>query len=166
MLSFLSEFNWRVSPDILVEVVVAVFLGGLIGAEREMADKPAGWRTHMFVSGAAALLTSLAFLLVERFAIEGQQRVIQTDPVRVVEAIITGVSFLGAGTIFRARGEQVQGITTAASLLFSASIGIAVALRELGLAICVTVLAIVILRVLGIIESHSQKKIAAAQKKK
>lgn len=153
----LHEFNWQFSAPIVIEVLVAAILGGLIGAEREVADKPAGWRTHMLVAGAAALLTSLSYLLVESFSDTAQETFIRTDPIRIVEAIITGVSFLGAGTIFRSDSRGVQGLTTAASLLFTASIGIAVALRELGLALCITLIAVLILRIVGWIERRSLK---------
>ena len=132
---------------ILVEVAVAMVLGGLIGWDRELADKPAGLRTHMMVAGAAALLVGLGDALLARFA-SGTETPTQSDPIRIVEAIVTGISFLGAGTIFRRdKDEQVEGLTTAASILLSSSIGIAVALRQWLLAVGVTLLALLVLRV-------------------
>jgi putative Mg2+ transporter-C (MgtC) family protein len=112
----------------LGKLLVAVVLGGLVGFEREMAARPAGLRTHMLVAGTATLLVVLARQLVLTF--EGQT-FLRHDPVRVIEAIIVGISFLGAGTIFRSRdgGEPVQGLTTAASVLFTAVLGIGVALE-------------------------------------
>lgn len=114
--------------ELLGLVVLSMILGAAVGYERESASKPAGLRTHMLVAGAATLLTGLSALLVTEFTnLPGESR---ADPVRVVEAVVTGVTFLGAGTIMRFRGEQeVEGLTTAASLLFVAAIGISVALR-------------------------------------
>lgn len=129
-----------------------MLLGGVIGLEREIANRPAGFRTHMLVSGAAALLVGLGDALVTRFG--GGDALLRTDPIRIVEAIVTGVSFLGAGTIFRRGGEHVEGLTTAASLLLSAAIGIAVALRQWTLAIGVVVIALLVLRGVGALEKR------------
>lgn len=123
----------------LGKLLLAVVLGGLIGFEREVADRPAGLRTHMLVAGAATLLVILAERLVHQFQPES---VVQHDPVRVIEAIIVGISFLGAGTIFRNKeaGEPVQGLTTAASVLFTAVVGIGVALEAYVLVVGAVVL--------------------------
>lgn len=137
---------------IIGEVAIALVLGGIIGLEREAARKPAGFRTHMLVAASAALFMSLADLLVHHFDSNTNIN-ITSDPVRVIEAIITGVSFLGAGTIFRHREEnQVEGLTTAASILLSSAIGICVALHYFVLAIGVVVLALIVLRGAAILE--------------
>lgn len=136
---------------VLGEVAFAMLLGGLIGYERERAQRPAGFRTHMLVSGASALLVGLAMLLAEeaQSLLADHERAVGADPVRVIEAVVTGVSFLGAGTIFRHAGrDHVMGLTTAASLLFSAAVGIAVALWLPVLAVGVTLLALIVLGVL------------------
>jgi putative Mg2+ transporter-C (MgtC) family protein len=132
--------------EVLQEVLFALLLGGVIGWERESADKPAGFRTQMLVAGAAALLVGLGDALLASFDSEASRGLIQSDPIRIVEAIITGVAFLGAGTIFR-RGatDSVEGLTTAASLLMSAAIGISVALDQLPLAVGVTLLSLMVL---------------------
>jgi putative Mg2+ transporter-C (MgtC) family protein len=144
--------------EILAEVALAMLLGGLVGIEREFADKPAGFRTHMLVAGAAALLVGLAGALMNRF-IPGHETILRSDPIRIVEAVITGISFLGAGTIFRyGRSSHVQGLTTAASLLLSGAIGIATALRQFVLAIGVTLLALIVLRGLRVIERWIENK--------
>jgi putative Mg2+ transporter-C (MgtC) family protein len=138
---------------ILIELVVAMLLGALIGLDREAAEKPAGLRTHMLVAGAASLLISIGQLTVDELTIELGNQVIRTDPIRIMEAIITGVSFLGAGTIIRqTSGEDVKGLTTAASLLFASVIGISVALQQWFLAISATVFVLIVLRVLPILE--------------
>lgn len=150
--------NWVMQLEIIGEVALAMLLGGFIGFEREMADKPAGFRTQMLVAGAAALLVGLGDALLLRFLVEGKTNV-TADPIRIVEAIVTGISFLGAGTIFRRdSSEQVKGLTTAASILLCAAVGISVALRQFVLAIGVTVLALIVLRGLTGIEKRLTPK--------
>ena len=151
--------NWAMQFEIIGEVALAMLLGGVIGFEREMADKPAGFRTQMLVAGAAALLVGLGDALLLRFLSEGKANV-TADPIRIVEAIVTGISFLGAGTIFRrSSSEQVQGLTTAASILLCAAVGISVALRQFVLAVGVTLLALIVLRGLtGIEKKFARKK--------
>lgn len=139
--------------QIIVEVALALLLGGIIGFEREVADKPAGLRTHMLVSGAAALLVGLSDTMVQRFGQSFSADLVRSDPIRVIEAIISGVSFLGAGTIIRRGGsDRVEGLTTAASLLFAAGLGICVALRQFWLAIAAAVLVVATLRLLGLVQ--------------
>ncbi|MGI8918112.1 MAG: MgtC/SapB family protein [Pyrinomonadaceae bacterium] len=140
--------------EIMGEVAFAMLLGGVIGFEREMADKPAGFRTQMLVAGAAALLVGLGDAMLRRFAMDSSIHA-SSDPIRIVEAIVTGISFLGAGTIFRRdRTEQVEGLTTAASILLCAAVGISVALRQFVLAVGVTLLALFVLRGLTAIEKR------------
>jgi len=137
----------------IIKVIFAMFLGGLMGLERELAQKPAGLRTHMLVAGASSLLVILGDVMIKHYGGSSFGQVIRADPIRIMEAIITGISFLGAGTIiFRNRDETVEGLTTAASILFAAAIGIAVALQRYFLAGILTVIAIVILFGLGYIE--------------
>jgi putative Mg2+ transporter-C (MgtC) family protein len=148
--------------EVLGEVALAMLLGGLIGIEREIADKPAGFRTHMLVAGSAALLVGLGHFLLEAFLIDVENQGIRSDPMRIVEAIVTGVSFLGAGTIFRGQDPEVRGLTTAASILLSSAVGICVALAEFALAIGVTALAVLVLRGLKFLE----RKMSPRNKKK
>jgi len=143
--------EWLEELRILPGVLYAMVLGGAIGLEREMKDRPAGFRTHMLVAGTAALLLGLSRMVLEdeRYAGTG----LQIDPLRLVEAVVAGVSFIGAGTIFASRsGESVQGITTAASLLAVAAIGIAVGFRYHLLALAVTGLTLLVLTALRWVE--------------
>ena len=134
-------------------VLLAMFLGGLLGLEREYADKPAGLRTHILVAGAAALFVALSGIAVTQFHVDLGDSVVRTDPIRIMQAVITGVSFLGAGTILRhGAAGGVEGLTTAASILVAAGLGICVALSQLVLAISVTILALIILRGVPYIE--------------
>lgn len=128
--------DWIMQLQILGEILLAAFLASLIGFERELAGKPAGLRTHMLVGASATLLVALGNIVVSEFEFPG---FVQTDPIRIIEAIIVGISFLGAGTILqREREGQVEGLTTSASLLSVAAIGIGVALRLFVLSIATT----------------------------
>ena len=120
--------------DILLRLVIAAIAGGIIGFERKKVNKPAGIRTLMLVSVGAALFTIVS---VEAFT-EG-------DPSKIIAGIVTGIGFLGAGTIFRAE-NRVKGLTTAASMWAVAAIGIAVGLGEYVLTAVATVLVILILQ--------------------
>ena len=157
------EFNpeWA----IIGKVVLAMFLGGLVGAEREWAAKPAGLRTHMLVAGASTLFVVLGDIMIHQFAQMSITETIQTDPIRIMEAIITGISFLGAGTIiFKDQKHSVEGLTTAASILFISGIGMAVALSEYAMAVVLTLLVICILFGLGLIQNWILAKQPDAKK--
>ncbi len=130
------------------KVAVAMVLAGIIGFERETDGKAAGFRTHMLVGGAAALLVGSADLLIDRFGADSGNAM-RTDPSRVVEAIVAGVSFLGAGTIFVSGQDRVRGLTTAASLLMVAGVGVIVAVEAWIVALSVTLLTLFTLHVLG-----------------
>lgn len=130
---------------IILQFLLALLLGGVIGLDRELSQKPAGLRTHMLVSGAAALLVSLGVALFQHYVEMLGDKNIASDPLRVIGAIITGVSFLGAGTILRNREGPVEGLTTAASLLTAATIGIAVGVNMYYLAVAASLIVVVIL---------------------
>lgn len=126
-------------------VAIAAVLGGLLGVERELANKPAGFRTLMLVAGASALLMSLGETVFVAHASGSGVNPAQ-DPTRVIQAIVMGIGFICAGTIIRrSEGSQVEGLTTAAVILIAAAIGIAVALKQLLLAIGMTVMTLIIL---------------------
>jgi putative Mg2+ transporter-C (MgtC) family protein len=136
---------------VILATAYAMLLGGVVGLERELKRRPAGFRTHMLVAGAAALLLGIGRLFVG----EGMPNVeaLQIDPLRLVEAVVAGVAFIGAGTIFSHRsGRLVEGITTAASLLMVAVIGIAAGLGYHLLSFAATALTLVVLVVLRLFE--------------
>lgn len=142
----------QVQFQILLYVAVAMILGSMIGFEREFAGKPAGLRTHMLVAGAAALLVALSDIVINSADMQVASDVIRSDPIRMIQAVITGVTFLGAGTIIRLRAEhEVEGLTTAASILFATAVGVSVALTQFVLAIGATVLALLTLRGMGFV---------------
>lgn len=147
-MSFVAA-DWMQQLQATGAVGIAALFGAAIGAERELSNRPAGLRTHALLAAAAALLVELAgplVLYLDRLPVNG---VIRADPIRIAEAIVTGVAFIGAGTIFRHRGDDiVEGLTTAASLLLVAALAIAVAVGQLLLATCVTLLSLIVLRIL------------------
>ncbi len=135
-------------------VAGAMVLGGAIGFERELADKPAGLRTHMLVAGASALLILVGDVLVARYGNDLPGGLVRGDPTRVLAAIVTGVGFIGAGAIIRHGQTPVHGLTTATTFLFSAAVGICVAVKEVVLAVGATLLALVTLRLLRLVQAR------------
>jgi putative Mg2+ transporter-C (MgtC) family protein len=139
--------------SILARVGIAMLLGAAVGFERETKDKPAGLRTHMLMAGAASIMVALGPLMVEGLGATVSNEVLRADPIRLIVAVITGVSFLGAGTILRRRSEpHIEGLTTAASLLLAAAVGMLTALARWVLAVGVTILVLVVLRGVSLIE--------------
>ena len=100
--------------ELVLRLILAAIIGGFIGMEREVSNRPAGLRTHILVTVGSALIT-----LVSMDAFVGG------DPARIAAQIVTGIGFLGAGTIIKT-GSSIKGLTTAASLWISAGIGIAI----------------------------------------
>ncbi|HEU0305788.1 MAG TPA: MgtC/SapB family protein [Lysobacter sp.] len=146
--------EWQAQLTVVATTAYAMVLGGVIGFERELKVRPAGFRTHMLVAGAAALLLGIGLLLLADPSVPDLKRV-QIDPLRLLEAVVAGVAFIGAGTIFSARGrDAVAGITTAASLLMAAVIGAAAGLRYYWLALAATLLALLVLAVLNVFEQR------------
>jgi putative Mg2+ transporter-C (MgtC) family protein len=145
--------------NILAYVSLAMLLGAAIGFEREIEDKPAGLRTHMLVAGAAALLVALSDVIMGHFNVAVGRELVRSDPIRMIQAVITGVSFLEAGTIIRHSSKrQVEGLTTAASILFAAAVGVCVALSQLVLAVGATVLVLITLRIVGRAEKWLEQR--------
>ncbi|MCD6672635.1 MAG: MgtC/SapB family protein [Burkholderiaceae bacterium] len=153
----LIGIDWRIQFIIIGQVAVAMVLGGPIGFERELANKPAGFRTHTLVAGAAALFMAVATTAPNYLHSHGT---VEVDPLRVAAAIVTGVSFLGAGTIFRsdAGGGKIGGLTTAATIWLSAAVGMAVSLGQLIVAIGVTLIALLVLRGLSRLDRHYRQR--------
>lgn len=129
-------------------LLVAFVLSGLIGWEREQLRRGAGLRTYILVGVSAALFVVLADTLILRFADESE--FVRFDLVGVLGAVVSGVSFLGAGAIFSDRGGKgTKGLTTAAGLLAVAGVGVACGLHLYVLATGATLLFLFTLAVLG-----------------
>ncbi|HET6725324.1 MAG TPA: MgtC/SapB family protein, partial [Gammaproteobacteria bacterium] len=147
-LSFLT--NWAGQIDLLIQIVCAMVLGAALGLERERAQKPAGFRTLVLIAGSTALLVGLARVMTADFGNVFPSGLVRADPVRVIQSIVTAVGFLGAGTIFRRKDDNmVEGLTTAATVLLAAAVGIACALNQFIVAIGITIIALVVLRLMS-----------------
>ena len=121
-----------VEIDLVLRLVLAVVLGGIVGIERELVHKPAGLRTHMLVSLGSCLFTVIS---VYDFGM---------DPARIASGIVAGIGFIGAGAVIAER-SRVVGITTAASLWVTASIGLATGVGSYTLSITTAILVFAIL---------------------
>ena len=132
---------------VLLRVIAATLLGALVGFQRERAGKAAGLRTHMLVS----LGTTLLVLACSGIGMG------QDGLSRVVQGIVTGIGFVGAGSILKLN-EQIRGLTTAAGLWMTAAIGVAVGLGSLGLALIGTLLTLIVLGLIGGIESRFEAR--------
>ena len=145
--------DWIAEFKDLGLIALACLLAGAVGYEREHDGKPAGFRTHMIIGGAAALLVICGKWIVYSADIPGASDSLRYDPIRIIEAVIVGVSFIGAGTILKVHKEglssRVKYLTTAASLLFSAGIGVCVAIERFIIAIGVALLILLINGVFG-----------------
>ncbi len=122
-------------------IMLSMLLGGVIGFERETVAKAPGIRTHMLIAGASTIVVMISF------AVTGQIG----DPSRSIHGVVTGIGFLCAGAIFQSKKGNVSGLTTAASMLYTAAIGCAVGAGYAITAVLSTLLAIVVLRVFGYI---------------
>ena len=146
----LAELARILRLDLLVKLALAVFLGGIIGFEREINGKPAGLRTNILICIGSALYTQLSLSMVHGAA----------DATRVAGQIVTGVGFIGAGTILHARGAVV-GLTSAATIWVVAAIGVALGAGHYAEALLSTLVVLVVLQGLGrveiVVERHSTK---------
>ena len=106
--------------EAFVRIMLTVFLCGVIGWEREISNKVAGLRTHILVGVGSALLVLTSFYIFDIYKTQ-----VPIDPTRIIAGIVTGIGFLCAGTIIRA-GDNVIGLTTAATLWIVSGIGMAV----------------------------------------
>lgn len=125
--------------EILLRFVLAMVLGGAIGFERELRQRSAGLRTHMLTSLAAAVFTVLTFEIFHatRDLVEG----VNADPIRLIEAVTAGVSFLAAGTIIHGSG-RIHGLTTGAGIWLAGAIGTACGAGYILIAFLAMVLAV------------------------
>lgn len=133
--------------DLMLQLALATILGGAIGLERELGGKPAGLRTNILICMGSVLYTKLSVVLAQG-----------ADPSRVAAQIVTGVGFIGAGTILHARGAVV-GLTSAATIWVVAAIGVALGASLYLEAVGTTLFVIVVLQGLGrierVVERHS-----------
>ena len=141
--------------EAFLRLFAAVLAGAAVGFDRELRNKPAGLRTHILVSLAAALFTLITFEL-HHAVVSGNSRT-TADPIRIIEAVTAGVAFLAAGAIIQSRGN-VQGLTTGANMWMAGALGVACGAGDYTLAVFGTIFAVIVLVVLGRIEQAARKR--------
>jgi putative Mg2+ transporter-C (MgtC) family protein len=155
----MGQMTYQAELWLLGKVGIAAVCGAVIGLEREYRRKPAGLRTQMIVAAASALLTVVATVITDTVHDTELEAFVRTDPIRMAQAIITGIGFIGAGTIMTHRGDlRVEGVTTAATILLTAAIGIAVGVELFVLAGAVTVAATAIVAGVGVLERLARRR--------
>jgi putative Mg2+ transporter-C (MgtC) family protein len=132
---------------IILRLAVSIVIGGLVGLERELEHKPAGLRTIILVCLGSTIFILIGFEL----------GLVSSELGRIVAGVVTGVGFLGAGAIIRARGE-VYGLTTAATIWLASGLGLAIGAGYYALAITASIFVLIILRILGFVEKTLSKK--------
>lgn len=142
-----SVETWEVG----LRLLIAALFGGIVGFDRERRDKPAGLRTHMLISLAAAVFTLIALELHAQLMQTYEHS--NADPIRIIEAVTSGVAFLAAGAIIQSRAG-VQGITTGANMWLAGALGVACGAGYYVLALIGAVLALIILTLLGLVEAR------------
>jgi len=138
--------------EIIKRLLLTLLLSGLIGLERQVHKRDAGLRTHILVSLGSALI-----MLTSLYVFDIYKDVVSFDPVRIAAGVVTGIGFLGAGTIIRS-SDGVKGLTTAASLWVVAGIGLAVGVGFNNVAIYTTILVLIVLAVFRHVEGSITKE--------
>jgi len=136
--------------ELAVRLIAGLALGAIIGFERELHRQPAGFRTHSLVSLGAAL-----FAIISGYGYGGAA----IDPTRITAQIVSGIGFIGAGTILQYRGH-IRGLTTAASLWSVAAIGTATGTGLYVLAVLGTILILVVLSLLDRVEAYARRRLS------
>lgn len=138
--------------EVIVRLLLSIILGGIIGIERESVNRPAGFRTHVLVCVGSTLTMLVSIFIFEKF-----RAFTSTDPSRIAAQVVSGIGFLGAGTIIKV-GPTVKGLTTAASLWTVASIGLAIGCGFYSAAVIATIFTFITLISLTKIEVIFIKK--------
>lgn len=144
-----SDLSLATQLDLALRLTVGLVLGAIIGFERELQRQPAGFRTHSLVSLGAALFT-----VVSAYGFTGDL----VDPTRIAAQIVSGIGFIGAGTILQHRGH-IRGLTTAASLWAVAAIGTAAGAGLFIVAVVGTLLILVVLSILDRVEALTHRRL-------
>ena len=141
--------------DIILRVMLSLLLGFIIGIERESKRKPAGLRTNMLVALGSATFTLLTLELFND-VLQTNNR-LNIDPLRIIEGIMGGLGFLGAGCIIQSRGS-VEGVTTAATIWVVGAVGLACGVGHFRLAVITTLLTFFVLTGLRLLEKQMPTK--------
>lgn len=135
---------------VVLRITVAFLLGGILGLERGLKQRPAGLRTHMLVCVGACMIMLTNQYIYQVFG--------TGDPVRMGAQVVSGIGFLGAGTIMVTKHSQIKGLTTAAGLWATAAVGLAAGIGFYEAALMGTVVIVLTLTVLSILDSKMHKK--------
>ena len=148
--------DMRQLVHVIIRLIAATLLGAVVGFQRERAGKPAGLRTHMLVT-----LGTTVFVL----ACSGAG--MSSDGLsRVIQGIITGIGFIGAGSILKLNEERdIQGLTTSAGIWMTAAVGVAVGLGSLGVALLSTLMALIILALVPLESRIDKEGVAKAEER-
>ncbi len=141
------------TTEIFIKIILAIVLSGLIGLERELRQKGAGLRTHILVGVGSTLIVLTSLHLFDMY-----KDVTIVDPTRMITGIVTGIGFLCAGTIIRS-GDQVKGLTTAATLWIVSGVGIAVGAGHYSAATVVSSIVCLVLIIVRSLEIKIAKKV-------
>jgi putative Mg2+ transporter-C (MgtC) family protein len=133
--------------ELIRRLLLAAFIGGLLGAEREFRQKSAGFRTNILIAMGSALFTILSLTLASD----------RSDPTRIAAQIVTGIGFLGAGAILRT-DNRVHGLTTAATIWVNAALGVAAGAGEYRLAAVGGAITLIVLLILAPIERALEQR--------
>jgi putative Mg2+ transporter-C (MgtC) family protein len=136
--------------ELIRRLLLAAFIGGLLGAEREFHQKSAGFRTNILIAMGSALFTIMSVTLASD----------RTDPTRIAAQIVTGIGFLGAGAIMRTE-NRVHGLTTAATIWVNAALGVAAGAGQYHLAAVGGAITLVVLLILAPIEHVLERRAQA-----
>ena len=144
--------GWEIDPIIVQRLFLASLFGGLIGLERELHGRPAGFRTHLLVSLGSCLFVVASIQFYTIYGNFNGNVGVGVDPGRVAAQVVTGIGFLGAGAIIREKAS-IRGLTTAACLWVAAAIGLSCGIGMFGAALMVTGFSLVSLLLLKKLES-------------
>lgn len=148
--------GFEFDADILIKLLLASLLGGIIGLEREVHGRPAGFRTHLLVSLGSTLFVLTSIQFYHNYGNFTGTGPVGSDPARIAAQVVAGIGFLGAGAIIREKAS-IRGLTTAACLWVAAAIGVAVGAGMYLTGIIVTLLAVINLVLLKKIEYFLKK---------
>lgn len=145
--------HWHQDLGLILRLLVAAILSGVLGWERQSERKSAGLRTHILVGIGSALFIGIVGMEIETFPHE--PGIVRFDPIRVIQGVVAGIAFLGAGIIFVDKSEnRVRGLTTAASIWTTTGIGLLAGLGRYLVAALATALIFIVLRSIQFIEPH------------